>query len=208
MNPNSELGRRKLLTKLSFMLITGTGLTVLGACTKKPPSYKAVDITGADFAKQFALQDYNGKVRTLQEFKDQFVVVFFGFTQCPDVCPTSMAELGEVKKALAPTGHKIQVIFITVDPERDTAPLLKTYTENFDSSFIALRPTPAELANVAKDFKIYYRKVPSENSKSYTMDHTAGHYIFDPLGRARLFVRYGTSAKDVASDIQLLAENL
>jgi protein SCO1/2 len=118
-----------------------------------------------------------------------------------------MAELAEVKKLLGPDGDKLQVIFISVDPERDTPELLKAYMGNFDPSFVALRPTPAQLPEVAKDFKVYYKKVEGKTPGSYSMDHSAGSYIFDAKGRLRLYNRYGAGAETLASDIRLLFKN-
>ena len=132
------------------------------------------------------------------------MVVFFGYTQCPDVCPTTLAELAEVKKLLGKDGDRLQGLFVTVDPERDTPELLKAYMANFDPSFLALRPTTDELATVAKDFKIYYKKVPGASATSYTLDHSAGSYIYDSKGQLRLFTRYGSGAPVLAADIAQL----
>jgi protein SCO1/2 len=176
----------------------------LAACGQDKPSFKGVDITGADYAKGWELSDQHGQVRTLKDFAGRVVIVFFGYTQCPDVCPTSMQELAQVKQLLGPDGDKLQGIFITIDPERDTAELLKAYTANFDPSFIALRPSPEQLAAVAKDFKIYYKKVDGKSATSYTMDHSAGSYTFDTQGRVRLFNRYGSGAQALADDVKLL----
>jgi protein SCO1/2 len=170
-------------------------------------SFNAIDITGADYAKELALTDADGKPRTLADFKGKVVVVFFGYTQCPDVCPTTMAELAQVKKELGPDGSRVQGIFVSVDPERDTAELLKAYVVNFDPSFVALRGTLEETKAVAKHFKVFYAKVPGKTESSYTVDHTAGSYIFDTQGRLRLFTRYGTGAAPLVQDIKrLLAE--
>jgi protein SCO1/2 len=155
-------------------------------------------------AKSFELTDHNGQPRRLQDFRGKVVVVFFGFTQCPDVCPTSMAELSEVKRLLGADGDKLQGIFITVDPERDTAALLKAYMANFDASFLALRPTPEQLATVAKDFKVYYKKVDGKTPTSYTMDHSAASYVYDTQGRLRVYTRYGTGPQALADDVKLL----
>jgi len=174
----------------------------------KKPSFQAVDITGAEYARSLSLPDADGKPRTLADFKGKVVVLFFGYTQCPDVCPTTMAELAEVKRSLGPQGDQVQGVFVTVDPERDTPELLKAYLKNFDPSFIALRGTLEQTAQVAKEFKVFYAKVPGKTPGSYTMDHTAGSYIFDPQGRIRLFTRYGSGsgAKALAADIgQLIA---
>ncbi len=184
-------------------LLTGaTG--VLTACFEEKPQFRSVDITGADYAKDFALTDHNGQPRAIRDFQGKVVVVFFGYTQCPDVCPTSMAELAQVKKLLGANGDKLQGIFISVDPERDTQPVLKAYMANFDPTFLALRPTLEQLPAVAKDFKIYYKKVEGKTPGSYTMDHSAGSYIFDTQGRVRLYTRYGSGAEALASDIGLL----
>jgi protein SCO1/2 len=189
------------------LLGAAVALPLLGGCEgRKKPSFQAVDITGAEYARTLSLPDAEGKPRTLADFKGKVVVLFFGYTQCPDVCPTTMAELAEVKRALGPQGEQVQGVFVTVDPERDTPELLKAYLKNFDSSFVALRGTPEQTAQVAKEFKVFYAKVPGKTPGSYTMDHTAGSYIFDPQGRIRLFTRYGTGPKALAADIgQLLA---
>lgn len=191
----------KILASLAALSLTSTWLT---GCSPDKPQFKSIDLTGADYAQGFSLLDHNGQLRTVKDFAGKVVVVFFGFTQCPDVCPTSMAELAEVKRLLGADGDKLQAIFITVDPERDTGELLKAYMGNFDPSFLALRPTLEQLPQVAKDFKIYYKKVDGKTKGSYTMDHSAGSYIFDPKGRIRLYNRYGSSAEVLASDIRLL----
>lgn len=176
----------------------------LPGCAPDKPQFKSIDLTGADYAQGFSLTDHNGQLRTLKDFSGKIVVVFFGFTQCPDVCPTSMAELAQVKQLLGRDGDKLQAVFITVDPERDTAALLKAYMANFDPTFLALRPTPEQLPQLAKDFKVYYKKVEGRTAGSYSMDHSAGSYIFDGNGRIRLYNRYGAGAEVLASDIRLL----
>jgi len=190
------------------LLLTGLAAAAVTACDRGPggsaPSFKAIDITGADYAKDFALTDADGKPRRLSDFKGQVVVVFFGFTQCPDVCPTTMLELAAVKKALGADGARVQGIFITVDPDRDTAPLLKAYIDNFGAGFVALRGSADETRAVAKHFKVFYAKVPGPTETSYTMDHTAGSYIFDAKGQVRLFTRYGTGAEALTHDLKLL----
>lgn len=187
--------------------IAAVSMLALTGCSDPKPEFKSVDITGADYAKNFSLTDHNGQLRTLQDFKGKVVVLFFGFTQCPDVCPTSMAELAEVKRQLGADGDKLQGLFISVDPERDTPEVLKAYMTNFDPSFLALRPTPEQLAAVAKDFKVYYKKVEGKTPTSYTMDHSAGSYVYDTQGRVRLYHRYGSGAPALAGDLKkLLAE--
>ena len=185
-------------------LALAVSLMVLSACSEPKPAFKGVDITGADYANELNLTDQNGQVRKLKDFSGKLVVVFFGYTQCPDVCPTTMQELAEVKRLLGPDGDKLQAVFVTVDPERDTTELLKAYVENFDASFVALRPTQEQLPAIAKEFKIYFKRVEGKTPTSYTMDHSAGSYTFDTQGRVRLFNRYGTGAPALAEDFKLL----
>jgi protein SCO1/2 len=186
------------------LLLAGAAATALAGCQPAKPTFKAIDITGADYARGFALPDASGQARTLADFKGKVVVVFFGYTQCPDVCPTTMAELAEVKRALGPDGERVQGVFVTIDPERDTPELLKAYVAGFGPDFVALRGSPEQLKALAKDFKVFYAKVPGKAEGSYTMDHTAGSYVFDTQGRVRLFTRYGTGAKALADDLKLL----
>ena len=193
------------MIKRQFLVaLSAAALSLLAACGQDKPAFKGVDITGADYAKGWELPDQHGQVRTLKDFAGKVVVVFFGYTQCPDVCPTSMQELAQVKQLLGPDGDKLQGVFITIDPERDTAELLKAYMANFDPTFIALRATPEQLAAVAKDFKIYYKKVEGKSATSYTMDHSAGSYTFDTQGRVRLYNRYGSGAPALAQDVKIL----
>jgi protein SCO1/2 len=206
MKTNSPVSsaRRHTLKMLAGLAALSVTSAWLAGCAPDKPQFKSIDLTGADYAQGFSLQDHNGQLRTVKDFAGKVVVVFFGFTQCPDVCPTSMAELAEVKRLLGADGDKLQAIFITVDPERDTPELLKAYMGNFDPAFLALRPTPEQLPQVAKDFKIYYKKVDGKTKGSYTLDHSAGSYIYDPQGRIRLYNRYGSGADVLASDIRLL----
>ena len=200
------MNKRDFLRAGSMALWPAAAMTLLSACSDPKPEFKSVDITGADYAKDFSLTDHNGQVRSMKDFSGKLVVLFFGFTQCPDVCPTSMFELAEVKKALGADGSRLQGLFITVDPERDTPEVLKAYMENFDPSFLALRPTPAQLEALSKDFKMYYKKVPGQTPTSYTMDHSAASYVYDTQGRLRLYTRYGMGAVALTSDLkQLLA---
>ena len=199
---NSRAARPCILwSKAIFVFLFALFLT---ACAPDKPQFKSIDLTGADYAKDFALTDQNGKTRTIKDFAGKVVVVFFGFTQCPDVCPTSMAELAGIKKSLGADGDKLQGVFISVDPERDTPEILKAYMGNFDPTFLALRPSAEQLPAVAKDFKIYYKKVEGRTASSYSMDHSAGNYIYDPQGRLRLYNRYGTGAEGLLGDIRLL----
>lgn len=177
----------------------------LAACSPSKPAFHGVDITGVDYAQDFSLTDFDGKTRTLADYKGKAVVMFFGYTQCPDVCPTTMGELVQVKQALGADGDKLQVLFISVDPERDTPEVLKAYMANFDAGFVALyADSPARLAKLARDFKVFYQKVEGKEPGRYTVDHTAASYIYDPQGRLRLFSRYGTPVQDVADDVRRL----
>ncbi len=187
-------------------VLAGVG-SLLAACSETKPSFTSVDVTGVNYAKEFELTDHNGQTRHLSDFKGKVVVMFFGYTQCPDVCPTSMAELAEVKKLLGADGDKLQGLFVTVDPARDTPEVLKGYMENFDPTFLALYTTPEKLETLAKDFKVYYKRVNGQTPTSYTMDHSAGSYIYDPQGNLRLFTRYGSGAKVLAADIQQLLKS-
>jgi protein SCO1/2 len=188
--------RRWLLSSMAVLALT--------ACSPDKPKFNGIDVTGADYAKGFTLTDHNGQSRSLSDFKGKVVVLFFGYTQCPDVCPTSMNELAEVKRLLGADADKMQGVFVTVDPARDTTELLKAYMTNFDPTFVAFVPTADELPVVAKQFKIYYKKVEGQTPTSYTMDHSAGSYVYDTQGNLRLYSRYGSGAKVLAQDIQTL----
>ena len=194
----------KMLRRAGFALCA-VAITLLAACDRfaatPAPSFKGVDITGAEYARSLSLPDTQGRMRSLDEFKGKVVVVFFGYTQCPDVCPTTMAELAALKRDLGADGQRVQGVFVTVDPERDTPEVLNAYMASFDPSFIALRGTPEQTAEVAKSFKVFYQKVPGKDG-SYTVDHTAGAYVFDPQGRVRLFVRYGQPLEAWRADLK------
>ncbi|MBL0422126.1 SCO family protein [Ramlibacter sp. AW1] len=192
-----------MIERRSFLLLAATA-TALAACGQSKPAFKAVDITGVDYARDFQLTDQHGQRRSLGEFAGKAVVVFFGFTQCPDVCPTTLGEIAEAKRLLGPDGDRLQGVFITVDPERDTPEVLKSYVANFDPGIVALRGTPEETAQVAKDFKVYFKKVEGKTPGSYTMDHSAASFIYDPKGRLRLYSRYGSGAQAMADDVRSL----
>jgi protein SCO1/2 len=188
--------RRLLIATLAILLV---------ACSPKP-EFKNIDITGStSFGKDFSLLDPNGNIRSLADFKGKVVVMFFGYTQCPDICPTTLTEMQQVMTLLGPQSDKVQVLFVTVDPERDTAAILKQYVPSFDPRFLGLRPADeAALEKVAKDFKIYYKKVPGKSPGSYTMDHTAGSYAFDPEGRLRLYIKHAQGPETLAHDLKEL----
>ena len=176
----------------------------LAACSADKPAFKAIDISGAEYARALALTDASGKPRTLAEFKGKVVLVFFGYTQCPDVCPTTLAEIAEARQKLGADSAKVQTLFVSVDPERDTPEVLAAYAAGFGPDVVALRGTPAQTTAAAKEFKVFFAKAPGKSEGSYTMDHTAGTYVFDTQGRVRLFARYGGGAEVLAHDLKLL----
>ena len=190
------------------LILAIASATLLAACGRSgspsAASFKGVDITGADYARDFSLPDVDGKLRTLADYSGKIVLVFFGFTQCPDVCPTTMLELAAVKKALGPDGDRVQGVFVTIDPERDTPEILKAYVGSFGPDFVGLRGDAEQTKAVAKHFKVFYAKVPGKTEGSYTMDHTAGSYVFDKKGKVRLFTRYGSGAEALTHDLKLL----
>lgn len=194
--------RRRTLT--GWLLAAPLAAGLAGCERAGGPSFKAIDITGAEYAQDFDLPDADGRRRTLVDFRGKVTLVFFGFTQCPDVCPTTLLEIAEVKKALGADGERVQGIFVTVDPERDTPEVLKAYVDNFGAGFVALRGSLEQTQEVARAFKVYFAKVPGQAAGSYTMDHTAGTYVFDAQGRVRLFTRYGSGAEALKHDLQLL----
>ena len=174
----------------------------LAAC--QPQKFKGVDITGSSIGPDFSLADHTGTTRKLADFRGKVVVLFFGFMNCPDVCPTTLSDMAAVKQKLGRDGDRVQVIFVTLDPERDSAALLAQYVPAFDPTFLGLRGSAEETAAVAKAFKIFYQKVPGADANKYTLDHTAASYVFDPEGRIRLFLRYGMAADLIAADIKRL----
>ncbi len=183
---------------------------LLLSCGDKPgPSVPKVafantDITGLDYANGLALQDSSGTLRSLDEFKGKVVLVFFGYTHCPDVCPNTLAEMAGVMEKLGVDADRLQVLFVTVDPDRDTPELLGRYVPAFHPSFIGLRGDKEQTAAVIKAFKLFVEKVPAKNGNGYTIDHTAGSYVFDPQGRIRLFIRHGQGVEPILWDIRAL----
>lgn len=187
--------------------LAALALAALSGCDAARPSpFKAIDITGAEYAQELGLTDTEGRVRTLAEFKGKLTVVFFGFTYCPDVCPTTMQELAAVKQAMGAAGERVQGVFVSIDPERDTPEALRAYVAAFSPDFIALRGNAEETKAIAKRFKVFYAKVPGSTEGSYTMDHTAGSYVFDTQGKIRLFTRYGSGAEALKHDLELLLQ--
>ena len=173
-------------------------------CDSARPGFKNTDVTGSDCCKDFRLTDHNGNTRTLADFRGKAVVIFFGYTQCPDVCPTTMAEMKSVLERLGADAKRVQVLFVTVDPERDTRELLSNYVPSFDPSFLGLYGDPETTARTAKEFRVFYQKQPGTTPANYTVDHTAGSYVFDPQGRVRLFVRHGDGGANLVADLKTL----
>lgn len=193
--------------RFALAALTAVAALTLAGCQKAGPdklAFDGIDLTGAEYARTLNLTDQHGRARTLADFKGKVLVVFFGFTQCPDVCPTTMHEVAEVKKALGADGDKVQGIFVTVDPERDTATLLKAYVESFDPSFVALHGSLEQTQAAAKEFKVFFAKVPGKTPETYSVDHTAASFIFDTEGRVRVYARYGAGAGALTHDIKLL----
>lgn len=197
-----------MTTRRQFVLL-GAAAALLAGCDRLglpmlagKTSFQGVDITGADY--RYALPDQDGKLRTPEDFKGKVTAVFFGYAQCPDVCPTTLSELAQVKKLLGPDGERVQAVFITVDPERDTPEVLKAYVQSFDPAFVALRGSLEQTMATAKDFKVFFAKAPGKTPDSYTVDHSAGTYLFDTEGRVRLFERYGVGAQVLAADVKAL----
>lgn len=176
---------------------------LLAGCTPPEPAFRSTDITGAEYGKTLALTDHNGQARTLADFKGKVVTIFFGYTQCPDVCPTALSGMSSVMQALGADADRVQVIFITVDPERDTRELLAEYVPLFDERFLGLYGPPDRIAEIAKEFRVFYRK-SGDLQGHYTIDHTAGTYVFGPDGRVRLYVRHAEDPQVIEADIRAL----
>lgn len=200
--------RRATLARLALGAIALPASGVLLGCDQarsllgRTDDFRGIDVTGADYGKDFRLHDADGRLRTLADFRGQVVQLYFGFTQCPDVCPTALSRAVEAKRLLGADGARFQVVFVSVDPERDRPELLREYMAAFDPRFVALRPSPDELKQTAADFKIYYQAVPT--GSGYTMDHSAQSYLFDTQGRLRLVLRHEQGAADYAYDIKRL----
>jgi len=191
----SELARWRGLLLLALVLL---------GCDATQPHFNNSDITGTDCCRDFRLTDHNGQLRSLADFRGKVVILFFGYTQCPDVCPTTLAEMHSVMQQLGPDAKRAQVLFVTLDPERDTRALLAEYLPAFDSDFLGLYADLETTAKTAKDFRVYYEKRTGPTPGSYTLDHTAGSYVFDAQGRVRLFVRHGDGGAGLVADLRAL----
>ncbi|ATE58808.1 SCO family protein [Thauera sinica] len=197
LRPRSLFAWSRTFAALAF------GAALLAGCAPSEPAFRSTDITGADYGKSLALTDHNGQPRTLADFRGKVVTIFFGYTQCPDVCPTALSGMGEVMRRLGTDADRVQVLFVTVDPERDTQALLSEYVPVFDKRFLGLYGTPDKISEVAKDFRVFYRKSGDLNGH-YTVDHTAGTYVFDPSGKLRLYVKHAEDPALIAGDIEAL----
>ena len=203
------MNKRNALKTLAAGAMLASTVALMTACNSESakPSFNAIDLTGSkEYGQNFSMPDQHGQRRTMADFQGKVTLLFFGYTQCPDVCPTTLSDLVAVKQKLGAKADKLQVIFVSVDPARDKPEILQAYMANFDPSFLALRGSDEELATMAKDFKIHYKKVDGLTPETYTMDHTAGDLIFDPQGRLRLYSRYGTPVDTLAKDIELLID--
>ena len=185
-----------------FWSIIICSLFLAAACDSSDPRFKGTDITGADYGKSLELTDHSGRPRKLEDFRGKAVVVFFGFTHCPDVCPTTLAEVSQVMQALGPDAQRVQVLFVTVDPERDTKEVLAKYVTAFDPRFLGLYGDAAATQRAAKEFKVYYEK--RKAGDSYSVDHSGQTYVIDPQGRLRLFERPERIAADLPEDLRTL----
>jgi protein SCO1/2 len=186
------------------LLLSGCDRGGAGGSASSQGGFTAIDISGASYANKLELPDPDGRLRRLDEFKGKVVVVFFGYTQCPDVCPTTLAELAQVRKALGADGARVQPVFVSVDPARDTPEILTAYAQSFGEDVVALRGDEAQTKATAQEFKVFFAKVPGKAPDTYTMDHTAGSYVFDPQGRVRLFIRHGQPAAAIEADLRRL----
>ena len=190
----------------AWLVTAALAVSLLAGCGNQPGAvvFQSSDVTGAEFGRKLALHGADGRQRSLADFSGKVVVVFFGFTHCPDVCPTTMVKLAQVMKSLGADANRVQVLLVTLDPERDSADLLAQYTAGFDPRFSGLSGSPAEIAEAAREFRVIYQKQPGATPDSYSVDHTTGTYVFDPRGRLRLFVSGQQEAKSIEHDIRLL----
>lgn len=179
-------------------------LALTGCQPAQPPAFQATDITGATFARDFRLTDHNGRPRTLEDFRGKVVAVFFGYTHCPDVCPTTLSDFAAALKLLGREADRVQVIFVTLDPQRDTPQLLKQFVPAFNPSFLGMYTDAATLKRLAKEYKVVYQKTSIKAADDYLIDHSAGTYIYDPKGHLRLLMPYGSGPEVIAHDLRLL----
>lgn len=189
-----------------WFLLFALFMLALAGCGSQRPEFKGTDITGVDWGKDFRLNDHTGKVRTLADFRGKVVVVFFGYTHCPDVCPTTLAEMASVMKRLGKDAERVQVLFITLDPARDTPELLAQYVPAFHPTFLGMFGDEATTRGTAQDFKVFYQKQDTGSKVGYTLDHAANTFVYDPAGRLRLLFGFASGADNISHDInELLA---
>ena len=182
-------------------------LAALAACTPEGPKFRSTDVTGADFGRTLALTGHDGKPRSLEDYRGKVVVLFFGYTHCPDVCPTTLADAAAALKKLGPDAARVQVLFVTVDPERDTPQVLAQYVPAFDPSFVGLYGDAQATQRAAKEFRIFYAKNSSSTAGAYTVDHSSQVFVFDPQGRLRLLARPERISQDLADDLRTLLKS-
>lgn len=192
--------RRILLTASAAVTLSA----LLAACGKEEIIFQGSDISGTKLGRDLEMIDGNSQVRHLDDYKGKVVLVFFGFTQCPDVCPTAMAELSQTMELLGDDASKVQVLMISVDPARDTPEILSAYVSAFNPSFVGLTGSSEQLSKTAKSFKAYYAKSPGGSADQYGMDHASSFYLLDQQGEARVLISGNASAQDIAKDIKLL----
>jgi len=179
-------------------------LALLVGCTPTPVPFRNTDLSGATFGRGFELRDHDGQSRSLADFRGRAVIVFFGYTSCPDICPGTLARLASVMQALGPQAPKVQVLFITLDPERDSAERLKNFVPWFHPSFLGLRGDPAETRAVTEEFRVFAARSRVPGPLGYVIDHSSGAYIYDPAGHLRLYVKDTASVEDIAADLRQL----
>lgn len=189
---------RRLFLLLSF--------ATLLACSRAPVEFRNTDLTGASFGRQLSLTDHHGKQRSLSDFEGKAIILFFGYTSCPDICPTMLSRLAEVMKALGDDSKRVQVLFVTIDPERDTADRLKDFVPWFEPSFLGLYGDAKQTKAVVDEFRVFAARKDVEGELGYVMDHSSGAYVFDPAGRIRLYLKDTSSIEDITSDIRLLLQ--
>jgi len=191
------------MTRRLFLLLP---IALLLACNPEPVAFRNTDLTGATFGRQLSLVDHHGQARSLTDFRGKAIVVFFGYTACPDICPTMLARLAEVMKGLGAEAQNVQVLFVTVDPERDSAERLRDFVPWFNPTFLGLRGDAAQTKAVTEEFRVFAARKPVEGELGYVIDHSSGAYVFDPAGRLRLYVKDTTSIEDITADVRLLLQ--
>lgn len=187
-------------------LVLAAVLALLLAACSKPVPFTLIDITGAAFARDFSLNDHHGKPRTLADYRGRVVWIFFGFTHCPDICPTMMSQLALAHKKLGADAERVQVLFVTVDPERDTQPLLAQYVPAFNPSFVGLYGTAEQTAAVAREFKVTYEKAASSDASFYSVNHSSQLFVIDAQGRPRLIYTSANSVDSLVADTRRLLQ--